>query len=76
MLDEDPGFSKEIIANIALHEIDWQILITLGSNYLILASNYMKFKSHTIQEYLPTKLVEHLKEIYDQNIPYKYSIIL
>jgi hypothetical protein len=67
-LDENPGFSKEIIDKCNADVIDWQQFVALCSNHLILPAIYLKFKSHGIIEYLPDELSEHLLAIYQLNV--------
>lgn len=66
-LDEHPQFRKEIIELIEKDAIDWEKLIGLCSNHLVLPLIYLKFKSHGILPHLPGEVMEHLVEIHALN---------
>lgn len=75
MLDEDPGFRKEIIRKIDAGDIDWQKFVALCNHHLILPVIYLKFKSHDLIAQLPDELSDFLKEIYDLNVTRNNEII-
>lgn len=67
-LDEDPGFSREIISKIESDSIDWLKFSALCSDHLILPVIYLKFLSHGVVEYLPDEFSAYLHEIYELNL--------
>jgi len=74
-LDENPGFSNEIIDRCKADAVDWEQFVALCSNHLILPAIYLKFKSHGIIEYLPDELSEHLLAIYHLNVKRNSKIL-
>ena len=74
-LEEHPGFREEIIEMITHDSIDWEKLIALCSNHLILPVIYIKFKSQDILKYLPEEVSDFLKEIYGLNLTRNHQIL-
>lgn len=74
-LDEHPGFREEIIALIAKDAIDWEKLIGLCSNHLVLPLIYLKFKTHGLLSSLPEEVLECLEEIHALNFSRNQQIL-
>jgi hypothetical protein len=66
-IDEHPGLKDEMEQMISNDCIEWQKLVALCSEHLILPSIYLKFKNNYLIDLLPLELAEFLKEIYDLN---------
>lgn len=66
-LDDHPEFREMIIQQINSGSLDWDKLVWLCSNHLILPALCLKFRNHGILEHLPPKLSEFLQEIHQLN---------
>lgn len=74
-LDDHPEFRQEIIQEIDSDSIDWEKLITLCSNHLVIPAMYLNFQAYGITAYLPDELAKFLREVYDLNLSRNNQIL-
>lgn len=67
-LGENQQIRQEVVATIEQEQVNWNHLVRLASNHLVLPALYLRFKRHGILHLLPAELAEHLRMVYELNL--------
>lgn len=58
---------EEVLRQIESENIDWDKVVKLASDQLVLPLLYVKFRDSDLLDYLPDGLAQHLETVYDLN---------
>ena len=75
-LEEHPSLGRTIVKRIQKDEFNWECLVQLCSDHLVIPALYLQLKAHGIPPYLPRELNRTLTEIYTLNLERNSKILL
>ena len=58
---------EELKKTVSTEQVDWDAVVSVGSQHLVLPAIYCRLKDKSLLEYLPNDLVNYLKELTDLN---------
>ena len=67
---------EEVLRRIESNEIDWDKVVKLASDQLVLPLLYVKFRDSDLLGYLPDGLAQHLEMVYDLNLKRNQQLLV